>query len=229
MKTNVRIVGFLVGAMLLAVCGTALAGGQDNNSYDGSGALSVWRMSKRTEQQILLDYAERLKNQLALRPGDIATEMELGRTYYWMAIDEYTPAAAEAQKCFEDVLSRDSNNATALAFHGCLLGTEIGNRLIPDADVPRVGAQAMEEMDRGVALAPDSLEIRFLRAYAGMYTPSSVGRNNLVIEDFKFIISRFEVMPGGKDGLAEAYLGLGDTYNKVGRHEEAAAAWQHAA
>jgi signal transduction histidine kinase len=231
MKTNVRIVGFLVGAMLLAVCGTALAGGQDNNSYDGSGALSVWRMSKRSEQQILLDYAERLKNQLALKPGDIATEMELGRTYYWMAIEEAgnTPAVAEAEKCFEDVLSRDPNNAAALGFHGCLLGTEIGNRLVPDADVPRVGAQAMEEMDRGVALAPDSLEIRFLRAYAGMYTPSSVGRNNLVIEDFKFIISRFEVMPGGKDGLAEAYLGLGDTYNKVGRHEEAAAAWQHAA
>lgn len=224
MRLNTKPGCALVGMVLLfAACGTAVAG----DGVGDSRAFSVWKMSKRTQQQIQMDYAERLKSQLASNPNDEATETELGRTYFWMALAQDSLAMAQAQKCFEDVLARDPNNPVALAFHGSLLGVEIGDRLIPDADVVRVGTQAHEEMDRAVSLAPDSVDVRFIRAYADMYTPSAVGRNNQAIEDFKFIISRLEAT-GSTDGLTEACVALGDLYNKVGLRQDATAAWEQA-
>ncbi|HEY6331968.1 MAG TPA: hypothetical protein VI756_21750, partial [Blastocatellia bacterium] len=67
-------------AILLGCCGSALAGG--DSTYDGSGAFSVYRLSKRTELQIQMDYVTRLKSELASKPGDIPLETELGRTYF---------------------------------------------------------------------------------------------------------------------------------------------------
>ena len=223
--------GFLLAILLAAPVGIcrAAAAQEGGSGYDGSRALSIWRLSKRTQQQIQMDYIARLKSELDLKPGDVAIETELGRSYFWMGLDQNGPALAEAKKCFEDVLSRDPDNAAALAFHGSLLGFQIGNKLVSDDDIRSVGTRAMAELDRGVTLAPQSLEVRFMRAYADLYTPSVVGRNAQGVDDFKFIIERIQAGFGENEGLAEAYVGLGDLYNKMGRRGEATAAWRHAA
>ena len=222
---RVKLVRALVGLVLAIVCHNVLAS-QGNDSSGSSQAESIWRFAHLAQRQVEMDYVQRLKNELAKRPNDIGLETELGRAYFWMSIDRDVPALFESEKLFSSVLAADPNNATALAYHGDLLGLEISYRLVPESSFPAVGMRSTDELDRAIAIDPDSIETRSLRANADLYTPSSVGRDNLGLEDFGYIISRLERSPEKQEDLAAAYVGLGDMYSKMERRDAAQAAWR---
>jgi hypothetical protein len=75
-----------------------------------------------------------------------------------------------------------------------------------------VARQAGAELDRAVALAPDSIEVRELRGYASFYTPSEVGRDQLAIEDFNRATEVLERLPKTEDHRAELYLILRERF-----------------
>ncbi|HYL99540.1 MAG TPA: histidine kinase, partial [Blastocatellia bacterium] len=88
------------------------------------------------------------------------------------------------------------------------------------------GVSAFEEMDRAVALAPDSMEVRSLRAYAGLYTPSSAGRDPQAVQDFSYMIDRTRASGGTNEELTSLFLTFGELYYKMGAWSDAAATWQ---
>lgn len=179
-------------------------------------------------RQMQLDYIDRLKAQLAVDPDNLARQLDLGRAYYWLAVEREAAAQFEAEKIFEQILARDPDNAIALAYHGSLLGLKIGYHLAPPDQAATLGQRAFAELDRAVALAPNSIEVRQLRGYSYFYTPSFLGRDRLAVEDFTQILRLLEQHPGSEEQRAEIHLVLGDTYSKMGDRARAQASWRRA-
>jgi signal transduction histidine kinase len=210
----------LLYALLLITSPSALA----QRDFEGAGPLSVWEQSRQMQR----DYIAHLKTQLAADPNNLSLQLNLGRAYYWLALERDEAAMVEAEKLFAQILARDSSNAAALAFHGSILGLKIGFNFIPEKQIAAVAAQSAQEMDRAVALAPDSIEVRQLRGYSSFHTPSIAGRDHLAIKDFSHVISLLERMPKSEGRRAEVHLILGDAYRKMDRTAEARAEWERA-
>lgn len=215
--------------LLLCVCAaitTTIAPAQGEYDDEGAGPMSVWQQSRQTQWQIQREYIERLKQRAAAEPENVAYQLDLGRAYYWMALERDTQAQAEAEQAFRQILAREPDNAVALAYHGALLGIKVGTNIIPHDQITAVMNRAHEELDRAVRLAPDSVEVRELRGYASFYTPSIFGRDQLAIEDFTRAIELLERSPGTERARAKSHLILGDTYNKMGEAAAARANWE---
>jgi signal transduction histidine kinase len=206
--------------LLLFVCPIALGQGE----YDARSVM-VWKQARQAQ----LDYVNQLKQQLASDPENRALLLNLGRSYYWLAVDRDSAAQFEAEKTFEQVLARDPAEPTALVYHGALLGLKIGLNLVSLDQFPPVMKRSFEEMDRAVELAPDDAEVRQIRAYASFHTPSFLGRDQLAIEDFNHVLRQVEQTSAGDYWRAEIYLVLGDTYNKIGDQARARQSWEQAA
>jgi hypothetical protein len=166
----------------------ALAQGQ----FAGAEPLYVWQQSQRLQR----DYIEVLKKQSAADPNNLSLQLNLGRAYHWLALSRGEGALIEGERLFKDILERDPDNAVALGYYGSLLGLKIGDRLIPENQIGPVAMQSIAALDRAVALAPDSVEVRQARGYASLYTPSAAGRDHFAIEDFTRVIELFKRLPG---------------------------------
>lgn len=186
-----------------------------------------WSVMQRY-RQMQLEYIDHLKAQLAADPDNLARQLDLGRAYYWLAVEREAAAQFEAEKIFDQILARDPDNAIALAYHGSLLGLKIGYNLAPPEQAAALGQRAFAELDRAVALAPDSIEVRELRGYSYFYAPSFLGRDRLAVEDFTEILRLLEQHPGSEEQRAEIHLILGDTYSKMGDRARAQANWRRA-
>ncbi|HEY7547819.1 MAG TPA: hypothetical protein VID27_23170, partial [Blastocatellia bacterium] len=191
---------------------------------ESSGPPSVWKQSR----QLRLDEVERLKQEIARDPDNLGLQINLGRIYYWLALDRDYEALVEAEKTFRRVLDRDSNNAEALAYYGAVLGLKIGYSLVPQDQIIRVAQEASASLDRAVLLAPDSIEVREIRGYTSLHTPSYAGRDHLAIEDFSHVLPLLESEKASPEDIAEACLALGDAYNKTGERQKARDSWQRA-
>jgi signal transduction histidine kinase len=194
------------------------------SQFPGAEPLYVWQQSQRLQR----DYIEALKKQSATEPGNLSLQLNLGRAYHWLALSRGEGALIEGERLFKDILARDPDNAVALAYYGSLLGLKIGDRLVPENQIGTVAMQSSAALDRAVALAPDSLEVRQARGYASLYTPSIAGRDGLAIEDFAHVIELLKRIPGSEERQSEVHLVLGDAYRKMGEMEEARAQWKRA-
>ena len=204
--------------LLLMTGGSALA----QRDFEGSGPYSIWEQSRRVQR----DYIERLKEKLAADPNNLALQLDLGRAYHWLALERDEAAMIEAEKLFAQILTREPANPAALAYHGSLLGLKIGFDRVSEKQIGTVAAQSTMEMDRAVALAPDSIEIRQIRGYASFHTPSIAGRDRFAIEDFTRVIRLLEQWPRTEPRRAEVHLILGDAYRKMGDTDQARAQWE---
>src|SRR5262249_26896704 len=154
------------------------------------------------------DYVEYLKKQASADPNNRRLLLDLGRGYYALALGYDAGAIAEAEKLFDQILAAEPDNATALVYHGSLLGLKLGFRLVPPDRSLAALRQSNADLDRAVALAPDDLEVRGIRGYTSLYTPSFVGRDRIAVEDFSHIIQLLERQPGAELQRAEWRLAL---------------------
>jgi len=205
---------------LIVACGGALA----QEQFPGAEPLGVWQRS----QQMQRNYIELLKKQTAADPNNLALQLNLGRAYHWLALSREVDAIIEGEKIFKQILSREPDNAVALAYTGSLLGLKIGYQLVPEDQIGPAANQAAAALDRAVKLAPDSIEVRMARGYSSFHTPSVAGRDAFAIEDFTRAIELFKQHPGAEASQAEVYLVLGDAYRKVGEMDRARAQWERA-
>jgi signal transduction histidine kinase/tetratricopeptide (TPR) repeat protein len=222
--------GALLAAISLLLCActaTVLAQGE----YDEANVnrpLSVWQQSRQAQWRIQREYAERLKQLVAAEPDNLSHRLDLGRAYYWLALERDAQAQSEAEQAFGQIIERDPNNALALAYHGALLGLKLGSNIVPQNQLTAVMNQAHEELDRAVRLAPDSIEVRELRGYASFYTPSVFDRDSLAVEDFMHAVELLERAPDTETARAKLHLVAGDAYNKMGAEDKARANWERA-
>ncbi|MEW6208656.1 MAG: histidine kinase [Acidobacteriota bacterium] len=191
---------------------------------ESSSPPSVWQQSR----QLRLSEVERLKQELARDPENLSLQISLGRIYYWLALDRDAESLAEAEKVFKRVLDRDRDNAQSLAYYGALLGLKIGFSLVPQDQIIRIAQEANASLDRAVSLAPDSIEVREVRGYTSLHTPSYAGRDHLAVEDFSHAITLLENAKASDEDIADVHLALGDAYNKIGERQKARASWQRA-
>src|SRR5262249_28067272 len=131
-------------------------------------------------------------------------------------------------KLFDRILAAEPENATALAYRGALLGLKMGFNLTPQDQMYAVAEQSNTSLDRAVALAPDDIEVRNIRAYVSLYTPSFAGRDRFATEDLAHIIRLLERRPNTERRRAELQLTLGDAYRKAGDTEKARLSWRRA-
>jgi len=206
--------------LLFVLCIPALA----QSEGERLGPLSVWQQSRQAQ----MEYIERLRQRLAAEPESVPRQIELGRAYYGLALNRDQQPLLEADKIFRQVLAREPRNPVALVRHGALLGMKIGFGLVPPDQIPAVAAQSVNELDRAVRLAPDSVEVREVRGYTSFYTPSMFGRDGLAIEDFTHVLELLEQIPNSERERADVHLILGDCYTKTGDAARARASWERA-
>src|SRR5579884_4442508 len=113
MRVRITVCCFII----LATCSSLMAQGSHASSDS-----SVRQQSR----QMMADYIQHLQQELAADPDNISLQMDLGRAYYGIAVDRRGASYADAQRIFEKILQRDPSNPRALAYHGALLGLEIG-------------------------------------------------------------------------------------------------------
>ncbi|HEX9003175.1 MAG TPA: hypothetical protein VGB07_24920, partial [Blastocatellia bacterium] len=100
--------------MLLACVGEVRAQSVDEKA----GGISVWNRARQVQSQIQRGYIERLNRQIEQEPDNAGLRVDLGRAYFSSALQGDSRARAEAEKTFQQVLQREPDNATALAYHG---------------------------------------------------------------------------------------------------------------
>src|SRR6185369_10878283 len=139
---------------ILLLCAATITFAQSKD--DRAARRSIWDKSG----QSLGGSIEKLQQLLAADPDNVSLQLELGRAYYAIAVKSRGASYADAQRAFEKILERDPKNAVALAYHGSALGLQIGNNLVPENQIAGTALKAIDELDRAVALAPDSIEVR---------------------------------------------------------------------
>gem|GEM_PF-1536745 len=191
---------------------------------DSHPPIVTWQ---QTHEQ-LNEYIEYLKKQLEADPNNRKLQLDLARNYYQLATIYDIGALSGAEKIINQILEREPSNPTALAFRGALTGIKIGFGIIrQDRIIPAVQT-TFADLDRAVELAPDDLEIRQIRIYSTLYTPSIAGRDHLAVEDTRHTIRLLEKQPDTARQRSDAYLVLGDAYRKTGDLDQARASWAQA-
>src|SRR6266508_248749 len=198
---------------LAILCGAAIA----QSPADVRSPMALLEQSRERQR----NYVEYLKKQASAYPNNRGLRLDLGRGYYALALGYDAAAIAEAEELFDQILAAEPENATALVYRGSLLGLKLGFHLIPPNQSAATLRQSNADLDRAVALAPDDLEVRTVRGYTSLYTPSFVGRDRIAVEDFSHIIQLLERQPGAELQRAEWRLALGDAYHKAGEEDKA--------
>ncbi len=168
---------------------------------------------------------EQLENRLGRANDDLDLKMDLGRMLFRLAQSHDLNALRQAEGLFESVLSVQPENAEALAYRGFLKGLKVGLGFAPREERASLVAGNHGDLDRAVQLSPDSIEIRMLRGYDAIYTPSTYARSRIGIEDFRRVLDL-----GRQQGL-EVPEGLvlfliGDLLAKEGNLEDALRQYQ---
>jgi hypothetical protein len=190
-------------------------------SADERAPVLLWEQLRERQRE----HVEYLKERYAADPGNRRLLLDLARGYYSMAMENDVAAISEAEKLFDRILADEPQNATALAYRGALLGFKLGFNLAPRDQMYALLRESSANLDRAVALAPDDMEIRGVRGYVSIFTPSIAGRDQFALEDFAHIIRLLERQPDTERRRAELHLTLGDAYRKAGDNENARRSW----
>jgi hypothetical protein len=132
-------------------------------------------------------------------------------------------AVVKAFELLKAVLQKDPENHLAQAYLGSatsLLGRDVAD---PNERF-KYAIQGLKILDKVVALEPDSIEIRGLRAFlCGKLPEQYFHRSDTAIEDFAYLIGRYEeddsLFP--KEFYCQLMFELGLAYNRLDKKKEA--------
>ena len=120
---------------------------------------------------------------------------------------EAMSAVQKGPQALERALQLDPDHAGALATHGGMQAM-----MASLMRSPRMAAKGVDEMNRAVELAPNSVRVRLQRAFSGLSLPDAVRNHAAEAEDLDFLI---RIAGAGRPG---DYLHImrGDLYFELG-------------
>ena len=164
--------------------------------------------TKEPDNQTIIELKEKLKKE----PDNISLLIALGKEYF--DVENYEAA----EKVLKKAVSLDSLNANAFKLLASCLG-QIGEegydpRIYMDTDFrTNLVFEAMKVLDNAVALGPDDIELRLMRAAMGVSFPFFIGRLDQGIDDLNLVIA--SDVPDST--MAEALYWIGFAYQKKAR------------
>lgn len=168
-----------------------------------------WLMERKQQNPPLTDATKKLEQKVKDAPENSELLLALGKAYYENGWYE------ESASVLSRVLSIESENVDAYK-HLCLAlinmtGTGYDPRIALDTDFRTdLAFVTTGTLDQALALAPDDLDLRFLRGVSGVQMPFFVGALNQGIDDL-FIILESNAPDSVK---AAAHYWLGKAYEK---------------
>lgn len=85
--------------------------------------------------------------------------------------------------------------------------------------------QADQSFNAALKIDPNNYEAQLVKSISMSYWPAEPARDAQVVQTLSGLIDRQETMPS-QPGFAQAYIYLGNEYQKIGQPEKAAATWQ---
>ncbi|MGH7975878.1 MAG: hypothetical protein ACREC8_04365, partial [Limisphaerales bacterium] len=84
--------------------------------------------------------------------------------------------------------------------------------------------QADQSFNAALKIDPSNYEAQLVKGISMTYWPSDPTRDAQVVQTLSSLIDRQESMPSDP-GMAQAYIFLGNEYQKIGQPEKAQATW----
>lgn len=168
-----------------------------------------------------------LTARLKTEPKNITVLTELAIAYHDLGVDGNKNAVKKGLEYIEKVRGLDSTQALALAYHGSLMTLKAR-----DASMPWNKLKYTKEgfllLDRAIALEPENLEARLVRAMNSYQVPEFMGRLETAISDFKFILAQPAFATWPAESKAYAHFYLGESLRKNGKNVEAREQYEQA-
>jgi tetratricopeptide (TPR) repeat protein len=224
---------------LIACITTALHAQPGIASLADSAAREIEAANARADTLRLRDAAALLDRALTVAPGDTLL-------LYYKALALYRQSGIltglernrEAKRILEqadDLLGQVTDNrpnADALALHSAIIGQIIGSSGNPLTGM-RLGPRSGRMMDRAVELAPNNPRVWLLKGISSMFTPALFGgglddaERHLRRATDLFAVER-TALPAPSWGHADAWIWLGQTYERKKKPADARMAYERA-
>jgi tetratricopeptide (TPR) repeat protein len=150
---------------------------------------------------------------------------------FYAAVDGNNAALEESQRLLDELGGENSINAEVVAYSGALdlLSASRSPLIWEKVSLARRG---LELQDRAVAMAPQNLEVRFLRGVTNYQIPFFLGRHQLALDDLAAVAQVAEA--AADDGqldrraAATALFYHANELARLGQTPDAIAQWQAA-
>lgn len=146
-----------------------------------------------------------LKLQIAQDPADVESRLALGQVWLGRALFGDAHAFDAALEQFEAIVQLDPRHALARASRGLIWVHRAADTATPTEQLD-LARRGFEEIDAGVALAPDDPEVRLVRAVNAYQMPLSLGRHAIAEQDFAWLLTRVDANPPLSPALARKTL-----------------------
>ncbi|MDZ7331053.1 MAG: hypothetical protein ONB31_03695 [candidate division KSB1 bacterium] len=161
----------------------------------------------------LLNYITSLERKRAQQSdcGDLL--LELGIVYHHLAQTGDKSALEDCKEVFRELNQQKPDDPIVLAYLGNIL-TWCGNLESAVHKKLKLTKQGIDSIDRAVALTPDNLAVRWVRAMNSYHLPSFFGRLEISRLDFEYIMTHPDFRRWSKEQQAMIYYRAGLTYKK---------------
>ncbi len=152
------------------------------------------------------------------------------RNLYLQGVDGDEDAAEKARKILEELVQQEPDNPLVVAYLGSCRVLESKEAVLPwkKGELAREG---LKLLDRAVNMAPENLEVRFVRGVSSYPLPFFFGVGDQAKEDFAFVAARLADDPTATrpEIAAGAFYYHGICLEDDGRESEAVRFWKKAA
>ena len=229
---------FLLVASLFATSAVAQTA-PGSSRWADSAAREIESASQAADSVRLRSAIALLDRALTVAPGDTLLLYYKGLGLYRRAgIMTGLERNADARRALEeadDVLTQLTDrrpSADALALHSAVIGQIIGLSGNPLAGM-RLGPRSGRLMDRAVEMGPNNPRVWLLKGLSSMFTPALFGgglddAERHLRKATELFASERAVAPAPSWGHPDAWIWLGQTYERMKKPAQARAAYQRA-
>lgn len=134
--------------------------------------------------------------------------------------------AGELDQAIGDLKQRAADNPNDAEIPAALGEAYLNKFPVPDPQEGAIlGLEADQSFNAALKIDPANWDAQFFKAEAMSYWPSEMNKGQEVIQRFSNLIDQQETMPQ-QPQFAQAYVLLGDEYQKLGQPDKAQATWQ---
>lgn len=175
----------------------------------------------------LPDEEQKLLAHLASAPSKVPLLFELADLTHDLGAEGDKQAVVRSEDYLRQLLEIDATNAPALALLGSVHTMKGRDAFWPHTQL-RLVREGIAILDRAVALAPDDIRTRTIRAINNAHMPDFLGRTDIVRADLAWLWERIPTHPDRFSPGARQKIALfhGRQLARQRRFEEARQVWQ---